>query len=260
MKTLSSLGKILNFQTVVVTALALLSTWYCKRQGISANFPLTLIGIAVVFPVVFSISGAYKRRETALNHYGSLKGNGRAIYFAMRDWPGEADPKIQDSTRAELVTLLSALKDMFLSPSSEADNKEVHVLKSFSRISGLIRKIRLHGLASGEISRMNQYLTKMLISYEKIKHIYQYRTPRTLRTYSKFFILILPALYGPYFAHIAKDFRAELSYVVPVLFSVVLVSLDNIQDHLEDPFDQVGEDDILIDAGRFGQSLSEGSV
>ena len=35
---------------------------------------------------------------------------------------------------------------------------------------------------------------------------------------------------------------------MPVLYSFILVSLDNIQDHLEDPFDQVGEDDIDIDA------------
>lgn len=34
---------------------------------------------------------------------------------------------------------------------------------------------------------------------------------------------------------------------MPVLYSFILVSLDNIQDHLENPFDEVGEDDIVID-------------
>ena len=34
---------------------------------------------------------------------------------------------------------------------------------------------------------------------------------------------------------------------MPVLYSFILVSLDNIQDHLENPFDGVGEDDIIID-------------
>ncbi len=38
---------------------------------------------------------------------------------------------------------------------------------------------------------------------------------------------------------------------MPVLFSVILVSLDNIQDHLENPFDQVGEDDVAINAEKF---------
>ena len=33
---------------------------------------------------------------------------------------------------------------------------------------------------------------------------------------------------------------------MPVLYSFIFVSLDNIQDHLENPFDKVGEDDIEI--------------
>jgi len=31
---------------------------------------------------------------------------------------------------------------------------------------------------------------------------------------------------------------------MPVLFTLVLVGLDNIQNHLEDPFDLIGEDDV----------------
>ena len=42
---------------------------------------------------------------------------------------------------------------------------------------------------------------------------------------------------------------------MPILFSVVLVSLENIQDHLENPFDQIGEDDIVINAEKFVERL-----
>jgi len=42
---------------------------------------------------------------------------------------------------------------------------------------------------------------------------------------------------------------------MPILFSVILVCLDNIQDHLEDPFDLVGEDDIRINVSKFIASL-----
>ena len=255
MKTMVSLRSIINLQTLIVTASAVLSTWYCRHMGYIANFPLTLIGIAVVFPVVFSIGGAYKRRETALNHYGSLKGNGFAIQLAVRDWPAEADHSLTDSMRKELTGMLTACRDLLSAPLAESDENERKVLASFSRLSLLIRKLRDGGMAAGDLSRANQYLEKMLISFEKLKHIYQYRTPRTLRTYSKLFIFILPALYGPYFAHISKEFGPALSYIVPVLFSVVLVSLDNIQDHLENPFDQIGEDDITINAEKFGQTL-----
>ena len=39
------------------------------------------------------------------------------------------------------------------------------------------------------------------------------------------------------------------------MLSIVLVSLDNIQDHLENPFDQVGEDDVQINAEKFANWL-----
>jgi predicted membrane chloride channel (bestrophin family) len=42
---------------------------------------------------------------------------------------------------------------------------------------------------------------------------------------------------------------------MPVLYSFILVSLDNIQDHLENPFDQIGEDDIQIDADETGRLM-----
>ena len=42
---------------------------------------------------------------------------------------------------------------------------------------------------------------------------------------------------------------------MPVLLTFILVSLDNIQDHLENPFDQVGEDDIRINAEKFIERL-----
>jgi hypothetical protein len=48
-----------------VAATAVASTYLCGRFGLLAEFPLTLIATAVVFPIVFSIGGAYKRREAA---------------------------------------------------------------------------------------------------------------------------------------------------------------------------------------------------
>ncbi len=99
-----------------------------------------------------------------------------------------------------------------------------------------------------------------MVAFENIKHIYQYRTPRTLRAYSRFFIYVLPILYGPYFVHISQDIPMVFQYIVPVLFSVVLVSLDNIQNNLENPFDQVGEDDININVDKFIERLEHVSA
>lgn len=38
-----------------------------------------------------------------------------------------------------------------------------------------------------------------------------------------------------------------VGYAVAVLYSLVLVSLDNIQEDLENPYDGIGEDDINLE-------------
>ena len=83
-KRLRGLTQIIDVKSLLLSALAMLSTWLCLRLGITADFPLTLIATAVVFPLVFSISAAYRRRDSALEEYASLKAHGRALYFAAQ--------------------------------------------------------------------------------------------------------------------------------------------------------------------------------
>lgn len=247
---------IINLKTIIITAMAVFSTFLCRQFDISANFPMTLIATAVVFPIVFSIGGAYKRRENALTKYSSIKAHGRAIYFATRDWLEDTDDATQNKAKQLLGEFLVACRTLFAQPLSEMPQNEEKVYAVFSKLSVFIKEdLRGKGLPSGECSRCNQFLSKMIIAFEDVKHIYQYRTPRTLSAFSDFFVTVLPIVYGPYFASIAKDYSAGLAYVMPILFTVILVSLDNIQEHLENPFDQIGEDDIIINAEKFVERL-----
>jgi hypothetical protein len=253
---LKKLFFVVNAKSVIVAVLALLSTYLCRRFNLSANFPLTLITTAIIFPIVFSIGGAYKRRENALREYGSLKAHGRAIFFAARDWPQQSDEETKARTSTLLGDLLKACRKLFTEPIDLMPGNEEAVYKVFSQLSSHIISLRNDkGLASGEASRCNQYLSKMIIAFESVKHIYQYRTPRALRLYSDIFIVVLPILYGPYFASIFKESSKGLEYLLPILFGVVLVTLDQIQEHLENPFDQIGEDDIIINAEKFVSRL-----
>ena len=151
--------------------------------------------------------------------------------------------------------LLKNCRNLFIAPVREMPEHQNAVYNSFSELSLFIKGLRKMGLASGEVSRCNQYLSKMITSFENVKRIYQYRTPVTLRAYSDIFILVLPVLYGPFFAESAKQYSPGLEYLMPILFSTILVGLDNIQAHLENPFDQIGEDDIAINAEKFVSRL-----
>lgn len=253
---MNKLFLIFNLKAIVISSLSVISTYYCIQYKILAEFPLTLIATAIVFPVVFSINGAYKRREIALKDYGDLKSHSKAIFFATRDWLENPSEKTLDNCKKLLVTLLNNCKHLFSNPVSDLRANEENVYKSFSNLSKFIKEeLRGNGLASGEVSRCNQFLSKMFLSFENTKHIYQYRTPRTLRTFSTVFIFILPILYGPYFAQQASLYAEQVKYAMPLLFSLILVSLHNIQNHLENPFDGVGEDDILFNIDLFTKRL-----
>lgn len=255
LKLIKRTSLIINWKTFLITGLAIASTAICSHFHIKADFPLTLIGTAIVFPIVFSIGGAYKRREVALDEYGSIKAHGRALYFAVSDWLENPPEALKNELKNHLRDLLESCNQIFTNPVNELEQNEKDVYKDFKKLSLFVKEMRTHGLPSGEASRSNQFISKMMISFERIKHIYQYRTPRTLSTYSHIFIVILPIVYGPHFAHNLSSYNYGLEYVVPVLFSVILVALDNIQSHLENPFDQRGEDDVNINSEKFIRNL-----
>jgi len=256
-KIIRSLKLIINYKTFVITGLSVLSSYLCFHYGLTAKFPDMLVGVAIVFPVVFSISSAYARRETALQRFSDFKGHAIAIYFAARDWSTDKNHDLAGKAKSLLSEMLFTMKDMFKSKSLEVwDKDEKKIYEQFSRLSNLTMEFRQHGVQSGEISRVSQYVSKMIIAFDNMRIIHRYRTPITLRAYSKFFIYTFPIIYGPYFASTFHDFSAQLEYVMPIMYSFILVSLDNIQDQLENPFDDVGEDDIVIEAEETTTLLS----
>ena len=256
-RVLKSFFLIINYKTILITILSVVSTYFCIQYNITAQFPDMLVGVAIVFPVVFSIGSAYTRRETALQRLSDFKGHAVAIYFAMRDWPTDKNNTLAEQGRALILDMVFIMKDMFkTSHDQDWTNNEKGIYQKFSDLSKLTMQMRDYGTQSGEISRINQYVSKMIIAFDNMKIIHNYRTPITLRAYSKVFIYIFPIIYGPYFASAHMDYSMHLEYAMPVLYSFILVSLDNIQDHLENPFDEVGEDDTKIDAHDTLKQLS----
>lgn len=247
-RILKSFLLIINYKTLIVTTLSVFSTYICYHFGFIANFPDMLVGVAIVFPVVFSIGSAYNRREGALQRFADFKGHAIAIYYAMRDWPRDSSHDLPEQVRSLVTDLLTLMRKMFTSRrAGDLQDNQRRAYDLFSKLSELTNTMRDYGVQTSETSRVNQYISKMIIAFDNLMIVHTYRTPITLRAYSKVFIYIFPIIYGPYFASTFDEFSANLGYVMPVLYSFILVSLDNIQDHLEHPFDEIGEDDIRID-------------
>jgi len=247
---------IINYKTFIVTALSIISTYTCYRLNLVASFPDMLVGVAIVFPVVFSIGSAYNRRENALQRLADFKGHAIALYYATRDWPTDKSSDLPMRMRELIKDLLRLMREMLGERKMiHWHDNEVKLYQLFSKLSSYTMEMRNLGVQSGEISRISQYVSKMIIAFDNMKVIHNYRTPVTLRAYSKVFIYVFPIIYGPYFASSFHSYSSQLVYVMPILYSFILVSLDNIQDHLENPYDNVGEDDIEIDAEATEQLL-----
>jgi hypothetical protein len=254
MKTIRSLYLIINYKTLIVTVLSLISTWLCMRYNFQANFPLTLVGIAIVFPVVFSIDSAYKRRERALALLADFKGHLKALYMGATDWLVIEDEDYHKQFKVDIINVYSAIRAFFVSKEDDEEG-EKKIARAMTQLSTTVQKLRGYDLPSGEMSRVNQYLSKLWIAIDNLKSIYFYPTPITLRAYSRVFIYSFPVIYAPYFVYAAQSYSVGLEYMMPVLFSFILVSLDNIQAHLESPFDQLGEDDIKFNVEKFERLL-----
>jgi len=255
MRFFRSIFTIINYKTFIITILSVGSTYFCIRFSIQADLPLTLVGIAIVFPVVFSIDSAYNRRERALGLLADFKGYMLALHQASRDWIDSTED-FQNEIEEKLFDIYGLLSELFMSDRKLAKEKERKIYIKFSDLSKYLQKFRSYGLQAGETSRISQYLARLEVAFENLKVIYFYRTPVTLRAYSKVFIYSFPILYGPYFAFVSHDYSQGLAYMMPVVFSFILVGLDNIQDHLEDPFDQIGEDDIKFDVQGFRKMMT----
>jgi len=242
----STLAFVLNTKTLIVTALSVLATYLCLQYKITAKFPDLLIGMAIVFPVVFSIGSAFSRREFALQRLSDFKGHLFALYYAAKDWPAGKEPgSLPAEVKEEIRCIMTHLRKMLRDKNNwYANEKQMYV--HFGNLSLMIARMRDLNVQSGEISRVNQYISKVIIAFDTLRGIYLYRTPRSLRFFSKIFILSFPVLYAPYFASISSDYSPALRFVMPVLYSFILISLHNIQENLEHPFDQVGDDDIII--------------
>jgi hypothetical protein len=239
---------IVDRHTVIVTAAALTGTFLASTFGIAADLPTSLIGIAIIFPIVFSIDAAYKRREEALRYFASFRSHAVSVYYAYRDWTSEGESK--GALGAELMLdLLERMKVYLLTPKpGKADLARVY--RGFSRVSDANEELRAAGVTGSEISRVNQYLSDMIVEFEAMRNIHNYRTPLSLRSYSHVFLNTFPVIFSPYFAYLGQQYYPAVGYGVAVLYSLVLVSLDNIQEHLEDPFDAIGGDDLSLDVAE----------
>mgnify|MGYP001337310996 FL=1 len=231
---------LITIKTLIVAAAAVGATIYCIENEFVTEIPISLIGLAVVFPLVFTIGTAFQRRDLALKEYGAINSNLASIFFTAKNWQLEdkGNSCDLDNLKKTIDTLFDLIKkDMKDQKSTNLRKAEIYF--NFEELFKLTSKIRPD-------SSVVFFFANLMSSYETLNSLSEYRTPRGLKAYSNVFLAIFPILFSPYFASLSGEFYS-VGLVVAFVYSLVLVMLSNIQDNLENPFDMQGLDDLDMD-------------
>lgn len=120
-----------------------------------------------------------------------LKAHSLALFFACRDWPeySEALVAAVDELREQLRLLLLCIRQTMLHNTPSGGSMQTY--KAFDDLEICMCKINEidpQFKNSGLYSRAQQYFSKMLETYERVRIVHDYRTPSSLRAYALVFL------------------------------------------------------------------------
>ncbi|WP_372945137.1 bestrophin family ion channel [Muriicola sp.] len=223
--------------------ISVLTVVLCFQLDIQFHIDLTLLSIAIVFPLVFTIRGSFRRREKALEHLSQFRSALKTMYYFAN-----ASNNLAPEEKQEISDILREISDS--SMEHLKNNRE-----TTEYLDPILNKVQSFVDAKGEImsgrlkDRIFRFMNDLHESLENLHAINTHRTPLSLKAYCKLFIYIFPFIYAPTIIHdMGADNPTYVTFFVVLLTEFILISLYNIQDQLEYPFDDYGLDDIKLDS------------
>ena len=216
-------------------------TYASIHFSLGYNMDLTLMSIAIIFPLVFNIRGAFRRREKALQHLSQFRSALKTIHFYI-----QMTDEMPEAQMEELDGLLEQISDKTMEHLRTNAHDVTEVDKAFRELHQSIMKYE-EFIPRRNRDRILRYLNDLQEGFENVHAINTHRTPQALKAYCLIFIYIFPMLYAPTIIYnIGAVQNAEVVYFIVVVTEFILISLYNIQDQMEYPFDDVGVDDIKL--------------
>lgn len=203
---------------------------------------LTLLSIAIIFPLVFTIRGSFRRRENALEHLSEFRSSLKTLHYFFR-----SHDRLSEDDKNEIYKILLEINTDTL---AQLRNKNCCI----KDLDNIIDKIYLFTLDKKELmtrslrDKVFRFLNDLHESIENVYAIHTHRTPISLKAYCEIFIYVFPFIYTPTIIFSMGINNAPwVTYFVVLLTEFILISLYNIQNQLEYPFDNIGMDDINLD-------------
>ena len=208
----------------------------------SYDIDLTLLSIAVIFPLVFNIRGSFKRRERALEYLSQFRSALLTLNYFFQN-----SSKLTEDDKMEVTNILLEISNglsVHLGK-SDYDTKDIDdkVQKVFNFITA-----RDELIPTRYKVRIFSFLNDLHQSIENLHAIHVHRTIISLKAYCEYSIYVFPFIYAPTIIyHVGMETSKWIAFFTVLFTEFILISLFNIQDQMEYPFDKVGMDDIKLE-------------
>ena len=243
---LKAIYYVLNLRLIIILIETILVLQLYKTYDIKIEIDLTVLSVAIVFPLVFSITSAYQRRQDSIRHYTGFRNKiidlTNLIYSV-----DNIDKEEYNLLFQELLTLQKLINSILLSDLNQLyQSKEYRKLRKniFSQIIRIKNKFN-----EREKDSIIRVKNELFFDVEMLNGIRIHGTPISLRVYCLIFIFISPFLFSSNQFFISESFKTELfSTIISLTISFILMALYNVQEYIENPFDQKGLDDLKINS------------
>lgn len=243
---LNSITSVFDIKMLLLLSETIFIYFLYNSYQINIQLDFTIMSVAIVFPLVFSITSAYQRRQDSIKEFAIFRNkiiDLSNIFFAV--------DKTKKADYEKLFSSLVELQDIFVSylKKSTPDNKFNKVREKRKEIFLILDSYK-NLYNEREKDSIIRVKNELFQSAEKLRGLKIHPTPISLRKYCLIFIFLSPLIYNTQLVsqNISSSFMSEtfISLLMSIIVSFILIALYNVQDYIENPFDQKGLDDLKL--------------
>ena len=241
---------IINYRTGSVLLVCLIVTYLCLLYSFSFNLNITLFSIAVIFPLVFTIRESFKRRDRIISLLSVFKSSINAVFYCFAN-----NGKLSAEKKEQVGGQLQTISELFFDALTGNDYDSNLVRSKLDEIFTFLND-NSGSISNGTGLKIIRFLKDVHESIENTVGLKMHGTPVSLRAYCLVFIYVFPFLFIPTLVNDLGEARSFVIYALSLIHGFILISLYNVQSAMENPFDQIGLDDIKLEEFHFAQNKS----
>lgn len=256
---LNSITSVFDTKMIILLSETILVYFLYNYYEMNLQLDLTIISVAIVFPLVFSITSAYQRRQDSIGEFAVFRN--KIIDLSNIFYSVDKTNKTNKTDYEKLFFSLVELQDIFVNylKNSSPENNFKKVRKKRKEIFLIIDSYKRF-YNEREKDSIIRVKNELFQSAEKIRGLKIHSTPISLRKYCLIFIFLSPLIYNTQLVpqKISSGLTSEtiISLLMSVIVSFILIALYNVQDYIENPFDQKGLDDLKLNKMDVSKSES----